>query len=116
MAIEPGPLKQKMDVELTKKRVITPRQLGLAVTLVYALLGALLIVIPAYQAAVPISASLGTSLRDWIYLASSSVMVYFLAQFFTRKLIQGDYRVSLDSGESERDMARRLARDRKSVV
>ena len=110
MAIEPGPLKQKMDVELTKKRVITPRQLGLAVTLVYALLGALLIVIPAYQAAVPISASLGTSLRDWIYLASSSVMVYFLAQFFTRKLIQGDYRVSLDSGESERDMARRRAR------
>ena len=99
-----------MEMELTRKRVISLRQMGWAVMLVYALLGSLLILLPDYPIAVPEASSISGSLRGWLYLAASSVMVYFLTLFFTRKLIQGDYRVLLDSSESELALSRRLAR------
>jgi len=97
-----------MEMELTKKRVISLRQAGWAVTLAYALLASLFIVIPGHQESTPLSGSFIGSLRDWVYLASSSVMVYFLAQFFTRKLIQGDYRILLDRAESELESRLRI--------
>ncbi|MCP5408897.1 MAG: EAL domain-containing protein [Chromatiaceae bacterium] len=96
-------------MELTKKRVLSLRQIGWAVTLVYALLGCLLIVMPGYHAGDPLlSSSIGGSLRDWAYLASSSVLVYFLSQFFARKLIQGDYRISVDRTDDEKESRLRV--------
>lgn len=98
-----------MEMELTKKRVLSLRQIGWAVTLVYALLGCLLIVMPGYHAGDPLlSRSIGGSLRDWAYLASSSVLVYFLSQFFARKLIQGDYRISVDRTDDEKESRLRV--------
>lgn len=98
-----------MEMELTKKRVLSLRQIGWAVTLVYALLGCLLIVMPGYHAGDPLlSSSIGGSLRDWAYLASSSVLVYFLSQFFARKLIQGDYRISVDRTDDEKESRLRV--------
>lgn len=97
-----------MEIELTKKRVILLRQVGWAVTLVYALLVCLLIVIPDFDATAQAAGSIRTSLRDWAYLVSSSVMVYFLARFFTRKLIQSDYRVSVDGREGENESSLRV--------
>ena len=89
-----------MEMELSKKRILSLRQVGWAVTLVYALLGSLLIVIPDYQGSAPAGDSFGGSLRGWFYLVSSSVVVYFLVQIFIRKLFQGEYLVSLDSHRS----------------
>lgn len=90
-----------MDMEKASKRDTSARQVSWGVTLVYALLGSLLIVIPEYQAIDLAAGSLGHSLRNWVYLLSSSVMVYLLAQFFIRKLFKSEYRLIPDQLEAE---------------
>jgi len=92
-----------MDIEKTRKRGISVRQVSWGATLVYTLLGSLLIVIPEYQASNSAAGSVGHSLRDWFYLASSSALVYFLAQLFIRKLMQGEYRLLSELPEPEQD-------------
>ena len=97
-----------MEMELTKMRVISLRRVGWLVTLVYALFGCLLILFPHYDADTGTTESIHASLRDWVYLVSSSALVYFLAQFFTRKLMQGDFAFSDDKTESENESRLRV--------